>query len=126
LRTSDWKINKHIEFMMIGKKIIVARKSKGWSQKELAANIPIDQGHLAKLEGGRTPSSKTLRRIASALGLPIEYFLEAITAAQDEFDEVNFNKNLKQVSSMPLNRKKALNVVLEALLDLTSVQRTVE
>jgi transcriptional regulator with XRE-family HTH domain len=111
---------------MIGGKIIAARKKKGWSQKELASRIPIDQGHLAKLEGGRAPSGKTLSRIALALDLPIEHFLQTDIFHVDAFDEIAFNRKLRQIPTLSLNRKKALNVVLDALLDLTAVQKAIE
>ena len=52
--------------------IIEARKSKGWSQKDLSAACGITQSAIARLETKKAvPQLDTLARIASALGCTI-------------------------------------------------------
>jgi len=56
--------------------LILARESRGLTQKGLAENIPpIQQGTVSKLEAGLyTPSEELLGRLAEALDYPPEFF----------------------------------------------------
>lgn len=110
---------------MIGQKIAVARKKKGLSQKDFAALVPMDPGNLARIEGGQVvPPPKKLLRISDLLGIPMDNLM-----AQEEsetFDEASFNKKWKKVLGLPVGRKKALVVVIDALLDLTRVEDSIK
>ena len=47
------------------------RKSKGFTQEELAQRTGLPQSHISKLENGKhSPSAMTLEKIARALGVP--------------------------------------------------------
>jgi len=57
------------------------RLHKGWSQKELAAQLGTSQSYIARLEAGVIdPQVSTLKRLAAALGIPPAEVLEAITS----------------------------------------------
>lgn len=63
--------------MDIGSKIRGERKRKLLKQKELASLVGITPGGLSLIEEGkRTPSKKVLKRIATALGSPLSFFLQ--------------------------------------------------
>ena len=48
------------------------RRSKRWSQEQLAERASIQRSYLADLERGyRNPSVRTLLKVANAIGLPI-------------------------------------------------------
>ena len=50
--------------------IIDARKTSGLTQKELSERTGIAQGDISKLESGNAnPSIKTLKRLASGMGM---------------------------------------------------------
>lgn len=48
--------------------LIEARQRAGLSQAELAARIGTKQPAIARMEGGKLPSTTTLQRIAAATG----------------------------------------------------------
>ena len=62
----------------LGRRLKTLREAKGLMQVELAKKARIGQGYLAQLEGGvkKNPSLATLRRIAKALGVPVEELLK--------------------------------------------------
>ena len=66
-----------IEAMDTGENPIrVFRKHRGLTQVALAAEVGIDQSYLSELESGaKTPSAKTLRALARALGVDMEILL---------------------------------------------------
>jgi len=54
--------------------IVEARKARGWSQRELAAEAGIQQPVLARLENGDTdPKLSTVTKVCTALGLRMAY-----------------------------------------------------
>lgn len=54
-----------------------ARKSKGLTQKELAALLGIDETRVSKYESGKqNPTIETLEKIANALNVTIELTLK--------------------------------------------------
>jgi len=57
----------------IGREIARLRKTRGWSQSDLANRLGTSQPSIARIEQGRTlPSLRTLLRIADALGVRLE------------------------------------------------------
>ncbi len=61
----------------LGKMLRSLRKQEGWSQADLAKKAKVSQAYIAKLETGvkKNPSLATLKRIAKALGVPVEDLL---------------------------------------------------
>jgi len=109
---------------MINDKIVAARKAKNWTQKALSAESGIAQAVIAKYEKGSPPSSRNLQRLADALGVPIEYF----TSKQDEkpeqakFDDVAFERKLKEARKFSLKQKMTLETVIDVIMDLRKFQ----
>lgn len=63
--------------MNIGEKIRWLRDSKGIKRSWLAKNTELTINYIYKIEKGLVnPSKKALKRIASALGVPLEYLLQ--------------------------------------------------
>ncbi len=62
----------------LGKMLRSLRKREGWSQVDLAKKAKVSQAYIAKLETGvkKNPSLATLKRIAKALGVPVEQLLK--------------------------------------------------
>ena len=63
--------------MTIAKRVRDCRYAKGWGPDELASRAAISRTALYQIECGKTetPRAGTLRRIAEALGVPIEALL---------------------------------------------------
>ncbi|SFS73345.1 Helix-turn-helix [Succinivibrio dextrinosolvens] len=63
------------EYTMI-KSIILARKEKGLTQKELSELTGITQADLSKIENGNAnPSIRTLKKLAAGLGKRLQVSL---------------------------------------------------
>ena len=63
----------------LGKKISEMRKLRGHTQEELAEMVGLSPNFIGYLERGKqVPSIKTLKKIASALGVTIGWFFYSI------------------------------------------------
>lgn len=60
---------------MIGKRIEIARESKGITQAELAKKTGITQQAIQRIEGGQTRMPRSLDKIATVLGVKQEWLL---------------------------------------------------
>lgn len=61
------------ERQRIGQRIAAIRKSKEWTQEELAERCGLAQSHIARIEAGRySVGFDTLQQIAEALGCTID------------------------------------------------------
>jgi len=59
--------------------MIEARKTAGFTQKQLAERTGIAQGDISKIENGNgNPSLKTLKRIASAMDMKLKLEFEPL------------------------------------------------
>ena len=59
--------------------ITAARKSRGYTQKELSSLTGISQGDISQIENGTlNPSLKLLRRIAAALDMELKIVPEPL------------------------------------------------
>lgn len=56
----------------MGEKLKKIRKEKGMTQKQLADLLGCSQTEISRWEAGREPGAKMLKRIAEALGVPME------------------------------------------------------
>lgn len=57
-----------------GERVRRLREALGWSQVELGSATDIDHTAISRLEHDRVrPSHRTLRDVASALGVSVEY-----------------------------------------------------
>lgn len=64
---------------VLGKRIEYLRKSKGWSQLELALESEVNKNYLCDLEKGRrNPSLEILERIADALNVSLEELFKGV------------------------------------------------
>jgi transcriptional regulator with XRE-family HTH domain len=66
----------------IARRLLHARRLKGWSVREVAAQTGVSKALISRLERGEAnPSLETLWRIIGALGIP---FSELVRAADEE------------------------------------------
>ncbi len=70
--------------MRLGQQVKKLRKSLKLTQKEFARGIPggVDHTYIGKIEQGRLPSIKLLKRIAKTYGVPVGYFFLQETPAK--------------------------------------------
>jgi transcriptional regulator with XRE-family HTH domain len=60
---------------MYSRRIIELRLKRNWTQTQLAQNSNIPQPMVARYENGTTPSTKNVKKLADAFGIPVEEFL---------------------------------------------------
>ncbi len=61
-----------------------ARKAKGMTQRELAARVGMDQGHISRLEhGGKGASMEHIQALARELGVAVSHLLGEDAGSHD-------------------------------------------
>ena len=66
-------------YQELGQRIIAARKQKGLSQEQLAAESKIDRSHMGFIEQGRRkPTLYTLFKIANVLDISLEALFKGL------------------------------------------------
>lgn len=62
--------------MEIGKKIVILREKKGWSQRELSRRVNLNASVMNRIESGDRPiKDHELAKIASVLEVSSDYLL---------------------------------------------------
>jgi transcriptional regulator with XRE-family HTH domain len=63
----------------VGRRILVLRTERGWTQAMLADHAQLTREHLSELENGHKEIGvRALEKIASALGLNLHQFFERL------------------------------------------------
>lgn len=109
--------------MSLGDKVRAARKRLGWTTQMLANNAGLSQSYISGIENdGKSPSAKTLMRIAAALQIQGEFLLrEDVTdfaAMEIEMaikDKIDSTKYLPYLVS--IDKAIALGITPAELLD---------
>lgn len=101
----------------IGKKIKILRKVRGLTQDQLAEKLSIGRATISNYEiGRRSPSIKELERIASILGVGLDYFGVAQSDITDLIARAKLLFNDKDIS--PEDKEKAYKEIMKIYLDL--------
>lgn len=87
--------------MTIGERIRAARKSKGMTQKQLAAKMNISYANISQLERDeRNPTLETIQKIANALGIPLVDIIgskETVDVAENENKTASFDEYIRSI-----------------------------
>lgn len=78
--------------MNVGKKIRLMRERKGWSQKTLGENCnpPIAEPTIRRYELGKlNPKIETCRKIAKALGVPVNVLIGEEDVLKEILDRID-------------------------------------
>ncbi len=63
----------------VRRRLVTARRKKGYTQVRLAVESGIAESHIAQIEGGfRNPTLITLHRLCTGLGLKVSDLLDGI------------------------------------------------
>ena len=102
----------------IGKKLKVLRKSRGLTQQDLADRLECRRSTISNYEiGRRQPSIQELSRIASILGVSLEYF--GIDKGQDLHDLVARARVMFEDDAIPASEKaKAYKEIMKLYLNI--------
>src|SRR5262245_40879584 len=73
----------------LGRYLLAARRKQGLNQRELARRCGLDQAHISRLERGRNwPTLATWGKLAEALGVPWQWFLNGATQPGDDWRDL--------------------------------------
>ena len=101
-----------------GERLAELRKAKGFTQKDLAANIGSTQRMIAHYENHvKRPSLDKLEGLAKALGLTIDQFLgvQEIKKQPGAPVDAYLQRKLQLVTRLPKNDQKAIVTMIDAL-----------
>lgn len=112
--------------MNIGEKIKKAREAKGFSQKEVAASLKMDQSQYSKVENGKTdPYFSTIEKIAKALGIKVSDLLSADDVFKDlsSYDKTIVEK-VQLVDQLEENEKRSVFLIIDGLAAKQKLKET--
>ena len=106
--------------METGNIIITLRKEKGWSQGDLAKQSGVSREMIGKYERGEAvPSNEAAKKIASALGVTLDYLAgEASSAA---FDRRTVER-IQDIEQLDEGEKQHVFALLDAFLAKNKMQ----
>jgi transcriptional regulator with XRE-family HTH domain len=100
--------------MKTSKIITDLRKSKGWSQADLAGKTDISQVMVGKYERGDTvPSIEVAKRIADALEVSLDYLVGEGT--NSKFDKKTLMR-IEEIELLEDDKKKTLFDVIDTFI----------
>lgn len=103
---------------IIGMRIRLLRKERGWSQERLAELADLNASYVGKIERGeKNVTFKSLEKVAAALEIPIEELFRQVQSVNAELDSNTLLSiiHLMQFRSVE-EQKKALQL-LELVLN---------
>jgi len=102
----------------IGQRIVRARKSRGWTQQQLAELIGIARTLVTDYETGRLRlNDEMVARFARALGVSADFLLGLDASSQLPSDpDLKITKRLKEIERLPLRQKKSLLLTIDNYL----------
>jgi transcriptional regulator with XRE-family HTH domain len=101
----------------IGNKIKILRKVRGLTQTQLADKLEVGRATISNYEiGRRSPHLKELERIASVLGVGLDYFGVAKSDITDLIARAKVLFNDTNIS--PEEKEKAYKEIMKIYLDL--------
>jgi transcriptional regulator with XRE-family HTH domain len=105
----------------LSNKIKILREQLNMSQRDLGKKIGLDGKQICRYERQVTnPSIYTLKKLARALGVTIDYLLE-------EKDDIKNNNEIKdkeilayckKIDEMKGNKKKAAKMILQGIIQM--------
>ena len=92
---------------MLGSRIAVLRRAKGWSQSELARRLQVSPSAVGMYEQGRRePAAEVLVALSEQLGVTVDYLLTGkMTEESSESAEKAFETMLQEAQARLAKRK---------------------
>jgi transcriptional regulator with XRE-family HTH domain len=105
----------------IASKIIELRSTFGWNQKELASKADITGAALSQIEkGDRVPTLIVFRKLANALGIQVEEFLNDQTdeSRSEEKQKITaFFREWEGLGNLGKEEQKIIKALIKKLRD---------
>ena len=88
---------------MLSEKIINLRKSRGWSQEELAERLDVSRQSVSKWESGvSNPELDKIVAMSTLFGVSTDYLLKDVTAGEGDADRVFVEDEEEEIEETPL------------------------
>jgi transcriptional regulator with XRE-family HTH domain len=103
--------------MNIGEKIKKVREAKGFSQKQVAVMLDMDQSQYSKIENSKTdPTTSTLEKIAKTLGVDVP----VLFASDDIFKDANsadktLMEKIRLIEQLDDKEKVSIYTIIDSL-----------
>lgn len=109
---------------MITKNLIIARESRGLTQKDLCEKVDgLSQGNLSRMEKGMLPvSDDIIKSISQVLNYPLSFFSKDIVTTKD--DSLFYRKRITMTQRVLSNLEARINIVcsiIDGLLESVDV-----
>jgi len=97
-----------ISLINIGSKIKILREKSGFTQKNIADYLNVDQSLISKFEAGERPiSADMLEKLAALFGLDMTCFNEAA----EDFSPLSFALRAGEITGEDLEAVSAINKI---------------
>lgn len=103
----------------LGNRITELRKTKAWSQSQLAEKVGISYAQIGRYETkGTQPSAEVLKKIAVALDTSVDFLINGNTEdkANAVLNDAEVIRYFKEVDNLPSDDKTALLRVIGGFL----------
>lgn len=88
-----------MELQNLGNKIRAIRQSRGITQEQLAEKVDISTNFMSLIENGRNMSVETLVKIASSLGVTVDYLLSDTFEINNDTIIAEISRDLSTLNS---------------------------
>ena len=93
------------------------RKSRGWSQGQLANKVGIDIQRISKYERGlSSPPLEVLACIAQVLGVSVDYLLMGKSSKTEKIKNAKLIEKIEELDTLPLDYQETLISVLDSFI----------
>ncbi|MEJ7829198.1 MAG: helix-turn-helix transcriptional regulator [Segetibacter sp.] len=103
----------------LGQRIIELRKTKAWSQSQLADKVGISYAQIGRYETkGSQPPAEVLKKMADALDTTVDFLINGTSEdkAKASLNDAEVIRYFKEVDSLPQEDKSALLRVIGGFL----------
>jgi transcriptional regulator with XRE-family HTH domain len=113
---SGYAMNDIKESSILGKRLLELRKSRGWSQPELAKKVGITDAIIGRYErGATTPSVDIAKRLADTLGVTLDHLVSENSEPNLLHDKETYER-CKALSILPQNDKEHAYFLIDMII----------
>lgn len=110
--------------MAIGDKLLKLRKSKGWSQQDVAKKVGTSGSIVGRYERGEmTPSVEVAKKLAETFEVTLDYLVDATGTVTEIKDKAMLNR-LLEIEKLDSEEKKTIVHVIDSLLRDARARKT--
>jgi len=110
--------------MTFGEKLIALRKTKNWSQNDLAEKLNTHGSLIGKYERNESrPSIDVAKKLADIFEVSIDYLADEKGKIKPTHDNIFFNR-LSEIEDLPEKEKEYLKFLIDAVIRDAKARKT--